>query len=146
MHMMFKAHSTNKFLMNLFALSFIACLSTQVVADNKAAYKDAIAKDAVINKSVNDEKAPSDIKKIAEAKQADTTANAGSDPDFKKLDGNADQKISLKEAVKDKGLAAQFDATDTNHDGLLSADEFTLYKGNLAAKSSDGAPAATPTN
>lgn len=143
---MVKTLTPNKFLMNLFALTFIAGLSTHVVADNKEAYKNAIAKDAVINKNVADEKAPSDIKKIAEAKSVEPTTNANSDTDFKKLDGNADQKISLKEAVKDKGLAAQFDANDANHDGTLSVDEFTAYKNSLASKSMDALPTATPTN
>jgi hypothetical protein len=146
MQMMLKTHTTNKFLMNLLAVSFIAGISTHVMADNKAAYKDAIAKDAVIDKVAGDDKTPADVKKMAEAKPTEATGNVSSEADFKKLDGNNDQKISLKEAVKDKGLAAQFDATDANHDGLLSIDEFTIYKSSLASKAMDGLPSATPTN
>lgn len=46
----------------------------------------------------------------------------------KKLGSNNDAKISLKEAVKDKSLAAQFDGVDANHDGMISIEEYANYK------------------
>jgi hypothetical protein len=103
----------------------IAITATNAFADNQAALKDAIA----------------NTDKVAEAKPSDTkattTAPVAIEAEFKKLDSNNDQKISLKEAVKDKSLAAQFDATDVNHDGLLTADEYAYYKS--AAKPMDSA-------
>jgi len=102
-----------------------AFAASHAVADNQAALKDAIG----------------NTNKVAEVKSTDTkattTAPVAIEAEFKKLDSNNDQKISLKEAVKDKSLAAQFDATDVNHDGLLTADEFASYKS--AAKPADSA-------
>lgn len=72
-------------------------------------------------------------------------AEAGSDMDFKKLDVNSDQKISLKEAVKDKSLATAFDATDMNKDGSITPDEYSSYKASMQLKGPDGkAPAVAP--
>lgn len=103
----------------------IAMAATSAFADNQAALKDAIG----------------NSNKVAEVKSTDTKATTVApvaiETEFKKLDSNNDQKISLKEAVKDKSLAAQFDATDVNHDGLLTADEFASYKS--AAKPADSA-------
>lgn len=103
----------------------IAMAATSAFADNQAALKDAIG----------------NSNKVAEVKSTDTkattTAPVAIEAEFKKLDSNNDQKISLKEAVKDKSLAAQFDATDVNHDGLLTTDEFASYKS--AAKPADSA-------
>ena len=59
------------------------------------------------------------------------------DTDFKKLDVNSDKKISLKEAVKDKGLVNSFDTTDANKDGSITIDEFSNYKISMQMKSMD---------
>ncbi|MDZ4142106.1 MAG: EF-hand domain-containing protein [Methylotenera sp.] len=110
------------------ATFLFAGLSNVAFADNKAAFKDAI--------------------KVAEAKttdmkEIDSSAKTPADGDFKKLDANKDGKISLKEAVKDKALTTQFDAADVNHDGMVSTDEYTIYKAGLATNATEGAPAAS---
>ncbi|MGQ0442212.1 MAG: EF-hand domain-containing protein [Methylophilaceae bacterium] len=56
------------------------------------------------------------------------------DADFRKLDGNGDGRISLREAVKDSTLIRQFDASDLNHDGMIAADEFENFKTVLTMK------------
>ena len=95
------------------ALLLIAGLNNLAVADNAAALKDAIKTDAKVAEA-----------KTSNMKEVDSMTKApAADDDFKKLDANKDGKISLKEAVKDKTLAALFDATDANHDGMLSGDE-----------------------
>lgn len=105
------------------------------LADNSSALKDAVGKDYKLTELKTNEI------KAAEAKPADTMTKAPADADFKKLDGNGDGKISLKEAVKDKSLAAQFDLTDVNHDGMLATDEYANYKAASAL-----APVVPPTN
>lgn len=102
-----------------------AFAATHALADNQAALKDAIG-----------------TSKVAEAKPSDSKATTAVAPatieaDFKKLDGNNDQKVSLKEAVKDKSLAAQFDAADVNRDGFLTPDEYAYFKS--AAKPAENA-------
>lgn len=84
--------------------------------------------------------------KPAEIKAADPMAKAPSDADFKKLDGNSDGKISLKEAVKDKSLASAFDATDANHDGMIAADEYANYKAASAIKGTEPSAVTPVTN
>lgn len=106
-------------------------LSNLAFADNSAALKDAIKTDIKVAETKN-----------IEMKEADVSIKAPADEDFKKLDANKDSKVSLKEAVKDKTLAAQFDATDANHDGMISTDEFASYKANVALKATDSAPVA----
>jgi len=76
--------------------------------------------------------------KVADSKATAKDAGAPVDLDFKKLDVNGDNKISLKEAVKDKALATSFDVTDANKDGSITADEYASYK---AGKSMDSAGA-----
>lgn len=105
------------------------------LADNSSALKDSIDKNYKLTELKTNEI------KAAEVKPADAMTKAPADADFKKLDGNADGKISLKEAVKDKTLATQFDLTDANHDGMLAADEYANYKAASAL-----APAAPTTN
>ena len=78
----------------------------------------------------------------AESAAKDMVAETPTDGDFKKLDINSDKKISLKEAVKDKSLAASFDMADMNKDGNIAADEFASYKTSM--KSLDSAAPATP--
>jgi hypothetical protein len=112
------------------ALLLMAGINNVALADNTAALKDAIKTDI----------------KVSEAKSTDTKAtDAGTkaqvDESFKVLDTNKDGKVSLKEAVRDKALAGQFDAADVNHDGMVSAEEYASYKVALSAPS----PAATPT-
>ena len=85
---------------------------------------------------------------MADSKTKDMATEAPADADYKKLDVNSDHKISLKEAVKDKALASNFDATDANKDGSISAEEFAGYKASMQAKVLDNAAApssATPT-
>ena len=115
------------------ALLLMAGLNNLAVADNAAAFKDAIKTGTKVAEA-----------KTTNMKEVDSMAKApAADDDFKKLDANKDGKVSLKEAVKDKTLAALFDATDANHDGMVSADEYANYKAASAVKSSDIAPAAT---
>ena len=109
---------------------FIAGLSTPAFADSKSATSEGKIKMAEV--------------KATEAKPADVMTKAPVDPDFKRLDGNADGKLSLKEAVKDKSLATQFDATDANHDGMISADEYANYKATLLSKGTEAPSAITP--
>ncbi|MDI1299542.1 EF-hand domain-containing protein [Methylotenera sp.] len=110
------------------ALLLMAGLNNLALADNAAALKDSIKTAEV---------------KVVDMKEPSTSAKAPSNDDFNKLDANKDGNISLKEAVKDKALATQFDAADINHDGMLSADEFTSYKTASAAKTTEAAPATT---
>lgn len=105
----------------------LAMVTSHAVADNQAALKDAIGNSKVAEA------------KPVEAKAAAITTPSTVEADFKKLDSNSDLKISLKEAVKDKSLAAQFDASDANHDGMLSTEEYTTYKSTMAIKPVEGA-------
>ncbi len=120
----------------------IAGISTSAHADNKSAVKDAIG----VAEVKSNEMKSGDIKPAAEVKPADAMTKAPVDPDFKRLDGNADGKLSLKEAVKDKALATQFDATDANHDGMIAADEFANYKTASAVKGTEPSAATPVTN
>ena len=82
---------------------------------------------------------------MAESAGKDIATEAPTDADFKKLDVNGDKKVSLKEAIKDKALATNFDVTDANKDGNITPDEYASYKTSM--KSLDGvAPAAAPVN
>jgi Ca2+-binding EF-hand superfamily protein len=45
---------------------------------------------------------------------------------FSYLDRNKDGTISREEAAGFKGVARNFDRADTNHDGVLSFDEFAF--------------------
>lgn len=62
-----------------------------------------------------------------EKREATVIAKATVDPEFKVLDADADGKISLHEASKDSILVAQFNATDANRDGALTAEEYASY-------------------
>jgi len=79
--------------------------------------------------------------KAVDAKKVDSAAVKTTDADFKKLDTNADGKISLKEAVKDKALASVFDVTDADHDGMLTTGEYVNYKSALSSINKETAPA-----
>ncbi|MFW5431948.1 MAG: EF-hand domain-containing protein [Methylophilaceae bacterium] len=73
-----------------------------------------------------------DSKEAVKAEVEDTKAitkiaEAPTDTGFKTLDGNSDGKISLKEAVKDPVLAEQFNKTDANKDGAITAEEYAMY-------------------
>ena len=88
------------------------------MADNKAALENAVGGNI----------------KVAESAAA--VAATPTDEDFKKLDLNQDGKVSLKESVKDKVLASNFDLIDANHDGAISAEEHAAYKASISAKTS----------
>ena len=75
---------------------------------------------------------------MAETKVAAAT---NVDPDFAKLDSNHNGKISLKEAAKDKGLTASFDAVDANKDGSISSSEFSAFKVASTGTAATPAPA-----
>jgi hypothetical protein len=120
----------------------IAGLSTSAHADNKSALKDAIGLDDKVKVS---EVKTGEIK-AADTKPADAMSKAPGDLDFKRLDGNGDGKLSLKEAVKDKALAAQFDTIDVNHDGMIEMDEYANYKSAPTAKTTDPSAATPVTN
>jgi len=64
---------------------------------------------------------------IREAKETAVIAKAPTNKDFKALDTNNDGKISIQEAVKETVFATQFNATDVNHDRVITADEYALY-------------------
>lgn len=133
--MIFNLSTSTKLLMNGVAIAFIAIAAPNAIADNKAALKDAIGG------SVN----------VAEAKAVDAKPISPSnkltpDAEFKKLDSNGDQKVSSKEAVKDKALSSQFDISDANHDGSVSLDEYVAFKTNVASQSIQGSTEINTTN
>jgi Ca2+-binding EF-hand superfamily protein len=117
----------------LVSLAF-AMMATHAVADNKSALKDAIGNSAKVI-----ETQPTEIK------LTDKLAKVTPETEFKKLDTNNDEKISLKEATKDKALATQFDASDINHDGVISVDEFAFYRSN-AGNTQETVPADATIN
>ena len=113
----------------LIAALFIAGLSTPAIAETTS----------------SDKAKPAEIK-AADTKAVDAMTKAPTDADFKRLDGNGDGKLSLKEAVKDKALATQFDATDMNHDGMIAADEYANYKTASAVKGTEPSAVTPVTN
>jgi len=117
---------------SIIALVFMAGFNNLAMAGNAAALKDAIKTDIKVAEV-----------KSSDMKEVDSLAKGPADDEFKKLDANKDGKVSLKEAVKDKALAGLFDATDVNHDGMVSTDEYANYKAASAVKSTEVAPAAT---
>lgn len=106
------------------ALFMFGLSTSSAFADSKNTLKDASTKEDKIREM-----------KVAEAK-------APADADFKKLDSNGDEKISLKESVKDKALATLFDTVDADHDGVLSTEEYASYKAasNATTKGAEAAP------
>ena len=145
MKLVFSNKTISSIVTGVVSTLFIAGLSTSALADNKSALKDAIGKEDKVSEVKTGEIKPADAK-VTEAKPADAMSKAPIDPDFKRLDGNGDGKLSLKEAVKDKALATQFDATDANHDGMLAADEYANYKAASAIKSTEPSAVAPVTN
>ena len=117
-------------LTGLVSTIFITGFSTSVFAETKSAANEGKIKLAEV--------------KSTDAKTADALTKAPNDSDFKRLDSNGDGKLSLKEAVKDKALATQFDATDVNHDGMIAADEYAAYKATLVSKGTTDSSAVTP--
>ncbi len=127
----------------LFALSTgtLALLVGSVAhADNKDAFKDAIGYPAVVAEAKSGEVKPAEVQ-AADIKAGDA-AKTSVDPDFKKLDSNHDDKISAKEAAKDKNLSSIFDAVDANHDGGISADEYASFKSAMSHSTSESIPVA----
>jgi hypothetical protein len=142
--MKLNTYTTQQFCIRLIALSFLAAASTNALADNKAALKDAIAKDNVIvQPSLEmDNNATANLKMV-EIKKAEIKLAEMTVADFKKLDANHDEKISAKEAVQDKTLATNFDQVDVNHDGVVSTDEYAFYKSNTSENSTSANPSST---
>jgi hypothetical protein len=99
-------------------------------ADNSAALHDAIGYNAVVN--------PSSIKLALQTKEAVL------DAEFKKFDLNNDEKISFREAVKNKIFSKQFVDADINQDGGVSKNEYAEYKTRLTSNTVDGVETATP--
>lgn len=96
---------SKKIIVTFFGFLLVTALSTSVTA----ASKDIVDGD------------------IKEGKVKAVIAKAPADQNFKALDINDDDKISLQEAVKDTALATQFNSIDVNHDGVITADEYALY-------------------
>jgi len=114
--------------------------STTAHADNKNTLKDAIGNGVIVAEAKTGQVKPAEIQ-AADIKSGEV-AKSSTDPDFKMLDSNHDDKISAKEAAKDKNLYSIFDAVDTNHDGGLSANEYASFK---SAMSNSKSPEALPT-
>lgn len=97
---------TRKLITTCFSLILVAGFSTAIFANNKE----------VITGDIRENKASTTV-----------IAKAPTDLGFKALDMDADGKVSLKEAIKDRALAENFNATDVNHDGAITVDEYALY-------------------
>lgn len=98
--------TTNTMLTSIAGLLLVAGSSATFAAESKEA----------VNAAVKDTKAVAKV-----------IAKAPSDTGFKALDGDSNGKISLKEAVKDPALAEQFNKTDANKDGAITAEEYAMY-------------------
>lgn len=144
-----KAILSNKTIIYILTISALPYLMAGFIsaarADNSSAFKDAIGYNYKVAELKTGEIKAAESK-VTEAKPADAMTKAHTDEDFKKLDANGDGKISLKEAVKDKALAAQFDATDVNHDGMIATDEFASYKMAASAKGAEPSAVTPVTN
>lgn len=57
-------------------------------------------------------------------------AKAPEDAAFKSLDTDENGKISLQESIKESELALKFNDTDVNHDGVITVDEYAMYRSN----------------
>ena len=130
MNLYFSRKIIKPVLTGLVSTIFITGLSTSVFAETKSAANEGKIKLAEV--------------KSTDAKTADALTKAPTDSDFKRLDSNGDGKLSLKEAVKDKALAAQFDAIDVNHDGMIALDEYAAYKATLVSKGGTEPSAVSP--
>jgi Ca2+-binding EF-hand superfamily protein len=130
MNLYFSRKIIKPVLTGLVSTIFITGLSTSVFAETKSAANEGKIKLAEV--------------KSTDAKTADALTKAPTDSDFKRLDSNGDGKLSLKEAVKDKALAAQFDAIDVNHDGMIAVDEYAAYKATLVSKGGTEPSAVSP--
>ena len=120
----------------------IMVVSALVIASlSESAFADSDSKSAISEGKIRMAEV-----KTTEAKPVDTMTKAPADADFKRLDGNGDGKLSLKEAVKDKALATSFDATDINHDGMIAADEYASYKTAAAPKTTEPSAVTPVTN
>jgi len=88
--------------------------------------------------------------KLADQKKSDQAAikviGAETGTGFKQLDTNGDKNISLKEAVKDKTLVNVFDATDIDHDGMISTDEYDNYAATLSSMIKENVEKASVSN
>jgi hypothetical protein len=103
------------------AMTALTTFSTLTFADNKEALKDAIGFSVKMADAKPAEKV--DIPKPTTSK-----ANEIINAEFKKLDVDKNEKLSLKEAAKDELLVKEFNEVDINHDSVISMDEFTYYK------------------
>lgn len=104
MKLNFSNKSTNTMLTSIAGLFLVVGSSTSFAAESKAVINEIETK--AITKVIA--KAPSDI-------------------GFKALDRDSDGKISLKEATKNPILAENFNKTDVNKDGAITAEEYAMF-------------------
>ncbi|MFV1921495.1 MAG: hypothetical protein ACMZ63_02640 [Methylotenera sp.] len=88
-------------------------LITGLCATSSAATKDIVTGDI----------RPSNV-------QTTVIAKAPEDAAFKALDADGNGKISLQESINESELALKFNDTDFNHDGVITVDEFAMYRSN----------------
>jgi hypothetical protein len=110
-----------KLVISTISLTALAMFSTFSFADNKEALKDAIG----FSVKMADAKP---IERINISKSSVAKSNEMIEAEFKKLDANKNEKLSLSEAAKDESLIKQFNDVDINHDSVISADEYRYYK------------------
>ncbi|MGZ8271587.1 MAG: hypothetical protein ACXW1T_10240 [Methylophilus sp.] len=114
-------------------MTALTAFSTLTFADNREALKDAIG----FSVKMADAKP---AEKIDIPKPPTSKTNEIINAEFKKLDADKNEKLSLKEAAKDESLLKQFNEVDINHDSVLSADEYTYYKMALTNKTNEELP------
>jgi hypothetical protein len=114
-------------------MTALTAFSTLTFADNREALKDAIG----FSVKMADAKP---VEKIDIPKPTTSKSTEIINAEFKKLDADKNEKLSLKEAAKDELLVKQFNEVDINHDSVLSADEYAYYKMALTNKTNEELP------
>ncbi|MDX1915096.1 MAG: hypothetical protein SFU55_05890 [Methylophilus sp.] len=113
-------------------LAVFSGASEHALADNREALKDAIGHSANVV----------EVKPVP--KSAPTIDYALMSTEFDQLDDNHDEKISFREAVRNKIFSKEFINADVDHDSMVSQDEFAYYRTKLASKSFDGVKTVSP--
>jgi hypothetical protein len=98
-----------KLVISTISLSALTLFSTFTLADNKEALKDAIG----FSVKMADAKP---IERIKISKSSRVMTKEMIEAEFRKLDVDKNEKLSLKEAAKDESLIKQFNDVDVNHD------------------------------